>query len=316
MRRFFIAMDYQSSPPPSYESVIAQVPSILAPVVPPRYKGATEGRNSIRYSQLPPLYDTTKLFLIDNKSADIQALNYQNDHSNFLTTVVQNANYTPMEASTQNIQLDDRSRWGGDFRSMLHMNIPNITEFMFSNSFRALLPATADAAGTVLTWEWYDLTLPEGNYSEVMVIDLLNNAVVETYLANGRQHNVKEEDMGLKFDTRNFRLGFDPETQLVMPGNYTNEAFHPDIILSPGCAVDFTNSRLNNFLGIRKRQPYQEGFIISWDDLQGGNIPALLDLNDYDPNQPNGNIKALRQDTKQRSYHVGEDPAAGPSAFM
>src|SRR2546426_957827 len=42
-----------------------------------------------------------------------------------------------------------------------------------------------------------------------------------------------------------------------MPGVYTNEAFHPDIILLPGCGVDFTHSRLSNLLGIRKRQPFQ-----------------------------------------------------------
>lgn len=304
-------MEYPSSPPPAYETVIAQVPSILAPVIPPRYKGATEGRNSIRYSQLPPLYDTTKLYLIDNKSADIQALNYQNDHSDYLTTVVQNANFTPMEAGTQSIQLDERSRWGGEFKSMLHMNIPNATEFMFSNSFRALLPATADEQGKVLSFEWYTVSIPEGNYSEVMMMDLLNNAIVETYMAHGRQHNVKEEDMGLKFDTRNFMLGYDPETKLVMPGAYTNEAFHPDIVLGPGCAVDFTNSRLNNFLGIRKRQPYQEGFIISYDDLVGGNIPALLDVQNYDPQNPANNVEPLTEDTRGRSYHVGGDPTAG-----
>lgn len=305
-------MEYPSSPPPSYEAVM-QVPSILAPVVPPRYKGPTEGRNSIRYSQLPPLFDTTRLYLIDNKSADIQALNYQNDHSNFLTTVVQNSNYTPMEASTQSIQLDERSRWGGEFKTMLHMNMPNVTEYMFSNSFKALLPSEADAQGSITAYEWYTLSIPEGNYSEVMLLDLLNNAVVENYLAYGRQKNVKEEDIGLKFDTRNFRLGFDPETQLVMPGFYTNEAFHPDIVLSPGCAVDFTNSRLNNFLGIRKRQPYQEGFIITYEDLKGGNIPALLNLETYDPKQPNRNVTPLTQDAKQRSYHVGGDPSAGPT---
>nr|QID88840.1 penton base protein [Canine adenovirus 2] len=304
-------MEFSSSPPPSYETVMAQVPSILAPLVPPRYKEATEGRNSIRYSQLPPLFDTTKLYLIDNKSSDIQALNYQNDHSNFLTTVVQNANYTPMEASTQSIQLDERSRWGGEFKSILHMNMPNVTEYMFSNSFKAYLPATADNFGKVLTYEWYTLTIPEGNYSEVMLLDLLNNAVVENYLAHGRQHNVREEDMGLKFDTRNFHLGFDPETKLVMPGFYTNEAFHPDIVLSPGCAVDFTHSRLNNFLGIRKRLPYQEGFVITWEDLQGGNIPALLDLENYNPDIPGADITPLMYDSKGRPYHVGEDPSAG-----
>lgn len=303
-------MEYPASPPPSYESVVS-APTMVAPVAPPRYKSASDGRNSIRYSQLPPLYDTTKIYLIDNKSADIQALNYQNDHSNFLTTVVQNANFTPMEASTQSIQLDERSRWGADFKTILHTNMPNVTEFMYSNSFRALLPAEADAGGTVTKYEWYTLSIPEGNFSEVMLLDLLNNAVVENYMANGRQKNVREEDIGLKFDTRNFRLGYDPETKLVMPGFYTNEAFHPDIILSPGCAVDFTYSRLNNFLGIRKRMPYQEGFIIEWKDLEGGNIPALLDLDKYNPAKPNENINPVMNDSHQRSYHVGEDPEAG-----
>ncbi|AKC34846.1 III [Skunk adenovirus 1] len=304
-------MDLPSSPPPSYATAIAQAPLMYAPTVPPRYAAATEGRNSIRYSQLPPLFDTTRLYLIDNKSSDINVLNYQNDRSNFLTTIVQNANYTPLEASTQSIHLDERSRWGGQFKSILHMNIPNVTEYMFSNSFKAKLPATADKDGKILTYEWYVFTIPEGNYSEVMLMDLLNNAVVENYLQHGRQHNVKEEDMGLKFDTRNFRLGYDPETQLVMPGFYTNEAFHPDIILSPGCAIDFTNTRLNNFLGIRKRQPFQEGFIIAYEDLKGGNIPALLDLANYDPSKPSENVVPLTEDSKQRSYHVGEDPEAG-----
>lgn len=287
----------------------AGLPTMTAPSVPPRYQAATEGRNSIRYSQLPPLYDTTRLFLIDNKSADISALNYQSDHSNFQTTVVQNANFSPLEASTQSIQLDDRSRWGGEFRSMLHMNIPNVTEYMFSNSFRARLPAAVDADSGATTYEWFTLSIPEGNFSEVMLLDLLNNAVVECYLANGRQKGVKEENIGLKFDTRNFRLGYDPETGLVMPGFYTNEAFHPDIVLSPGCAVDFTHSRLNNFLGIRKRLPYQEGFVITYEDLQGGNIPALMDLEHYDSNDPSS-IRALTQDSQGRSYQVGVDKTA------
>src|SRR2546426_8815726 len=80
------------------------------------------------------------------------------------------------------------------------------------------------------------------------------------FRSSSRQNGVLESDIGVKFDTRNFRLGFDPVTGLVMPGVYTNEAFHPDIILLPGCGVDFTHSRLSNLLGIRNRQPFQEGF--------------------------------------------------------
>ncbi|AWO77103.1 III [Tree shrew adenovirus 1] len=296
------------SPPPSYESLI---PTFQEPYVPPRYLSASEGRNSIRYSQLPPLYDLTKIYLIDNKSADIASLNYQNDHSNFLTSVVQNSDFTPQEASTQTINFDDRSRWGGDFKTILHMNIPNVTEFMFSNSFGARL-MTSKVNG-VPTYEWVTLTIPEGNYSDIMVMDLMNNAVLEHYLRVGRNNGVAEEDIGVKFDTRNFRLGWDPETKLVMPGSYTYEAFHPDIVLLPGCGVDFTYSRLNNLLGIRKRQPFQEGFRITYDDLKGGNIPALLDLEKYqDPN--NSRIEPVQADPHGRSYHVGQDPTADPLA--
>lgn len=297
-----------SSPPPSYESVmqtdLLQNTPFVGPFVPPRYQSPSEGRNSIRYSQLPPLYDTTKIYLMDNKSADIASLNYQNDHSNFLTTVIQNSDYTPVEASSQTINLDERSRWGGELKTILHMNIPNITEYMFSNSFKAKLPASRDPTTNAITYEWFTLTIPEGNFPETMVIDLMNNAIVENFLSVGRQHGIKEEDIGVKFDTRNFRLGRDPETGLVMPGHYTNEAFHPDIILLPGCAVDFTHSRLNNLLGIRKRLPYQEGFIIEYEDLVGGEIPALLDLSQYDPSHPTQNINPLRQDASKRSYHV------------
>ncbi len=84
-------MAYAEGPPPSYESVMgsADSPATLEELrAPPRYLGPTEGRNSIRYSELAPLYDTTVVYLVDNKSADIASLNYQNDHSNFQTTVV------------------------------------------------------------------------------------------------------------------------------------------------------------------------------------------------------------------------------------
>ncbi|ARE31884.1 pIII [red squirrel adenovirus 1] len=296
------------SPPPSYESVVYAQPVPFEDLhVPPRYMSATEGRNSILYSQLPPLHDTTKIYLIDNKSADIASLNYQNDHSNYLTSVVQNSDFTPMEASTQTINFDERSRWGADFKSILHTNIPNVTEFMFSNSFRVKMMSSFE--NNTPTYEWYTLTIPEGNYSDNTVIDLMNNAIVECYMANGRLKGVKEDQIGVKFDTRNFKLGWDPATKLIMAGVYTYLAFHPDIVLLPGCAVDFTTSRLNNLLGIRKRHPYQEGFVIEYDDLVGGNIPALLDVNAYAAD--NTDIKPLRQDDKGRSYHVGEDGAGG-----
>ncbi|BCT90770.1 III protein [Bovine adenovirus 2] len=290
------------SPPPSYESVVGNMEPLY---VPPRYLGPTEGRSSIRYTQLPPLYDTTKLFFIDNKSADIASLNYQNNHSNYLTSVVQNSDYTPQEASTQTINFDDRSRWGANFKTILHMNMPNINEFMYSNSFRVKL--MVEKKDGKATYDWVTLTIPEGNYSDIAAIDMMNNAIVENYLEVGRNNGVAEDEIGVKFDTRNFRLGYDPVTGLVMPGKYTYMAVHPDIILAPGCAVDFTTSRLNNLLGIRKRLPFQEGFQITYEDLVGGNIPALLDVQNYDENDPT-TIRPITEDPSRRSYHVGEDP--------
>lgn len=318
----------EGPPPPSYESVMmesaANTPATLeVPYVPPRYLGPTEGRNSIRYSELTPLYDTTKIYLVDNKSADIASLNYQNDHSNFLTTVVQNNDFTPVEAGTQTINFDERSRWGGQFKTILHTNMPNVNEFMYTNTFKAKL--MVEKKEGVAKYEWFEFTLPEGNYSETMTLDLMNNAIVDNYLQVGRQNGVLESDIGVKFDTRNFRLGWDPVTKLVMPGVYTNEAFHPDIVLLPGCGVDFTQSRLSNLLGIRKRRPFQEGFQIMYEDLEGGNIPALLNVPEYEASikkaQEEGRdirgdtfapmprdlvIKALEQDSKGRSYNLIE----------
>ena len=275
------------SPPPSYESVMAQA-TLEVPFVPPRYMAPTEGRNSIRYSELAPQYDTTRVYLVDNKSADIASLNYQNDHSNFLTTVVQNNDFTPAEASTQTINFDERSRWGGDLKTILHTNMPNVNEYMFTSKFKARVMVSrkrpegaTDASQDILEYDWFEFTLPEGNFSETMTIDLMNNAILENYLQVGRQNGVLESDIGVKFDSRNFKLGWDPVTKLVMPGVYTYEAFHPDVVLLPGCGVDFTESRLSNLLGIRKKQPFQEGFRIMYEDLEGGNIPALLDVKQY-----------------------------------
>lgn len=264
--------------------------TLEVPFVPPRYMAPTEGRNSIRYSELAPQYDTTRVYLVDNKSADIASLNYQNDHSNFLTTVVQNNDFTPAEASTQTINFDERSRWGGDLKTILHTNMPNVNEYMFTSKFKARVMVArkhpdgvdkTDLSQDKLEYDWFEFTLPEGNFSETMTIDLMNNAILENYLQVGRQNGVLESDIGVKFDSRNFKLGWDPETKLVMPGVYTYEAFHPDVVLLPGCGVDFTESRLSNLLGIRKKQPFQEGFRIMYEDLEGGNIPALLNVTKY-----------------------------------
>ena len=191
----------------------------------------------------------------------------------------------------------------------LHTNMPNVNEFMFTNKFKARVMVSRSLTKdkqVELKYEWVEFTLPEGNYSETMTIDLMNNAIVEHYLKVGRQNGVLESDIGVKFDTRNFRLGFDPVTGLVMPGVYTNEAFHPDIILLPGCGVDFTHSRLSNLLGIRKRQPFQEGFRITYDDLEGGNIPALLDVDAYQA--------SLKDDTEQGGDGAGGGNNSGSGA--
>ncbi len=319
---------YHEGPPPSYESVVGAAAAspfasqLEPPYVPPRYLRPTGGRNSIRYSELAPLYDTTRVYLVDNKSADVASLNYQNDHSNFLTTVIQNNDYTPSEASTQTINLDDRSHWGGDLKTILHTNMPNVNEFMFTNKFKARVMVSRSHTKddrVELKYEWVEFELPEGNYSETMTIDLMNNAIVEHYLKVGRQNGVLESDIGVKFDTRNFRLGLDPVTGLVMPGVYTNEAFHPDIILLPGCGVDFTYSRLSNLLGIRKRQPFQEGFRITYEDLEGGNIPALLDVEAYqdslkEEEAGEGSGGGAGQEEGGASSEASADPAAAAEA--
>lgn len=301
------------SPSPSYESVMAQA-TLEVPFVPPRYMAPTEGRNSIRYSELAPQYDTTRVYLVDNKSADIASLNYQNDHSNFLTTVVQNNDFTPAEASTQTINFDERSRWGGDLKTILHTNMPNVNEYMFTSKFKArVMVARKKAEGAdandrskdILEYKWFEFTLPEGNFSETMTIDLMNNAILENYLQVGRQNGVLESDIGVKFDSRNFKLGWDPVTKLVMPGVYTYEAFHPDVVLLPGCGVDFTESRLSNLLGIRKKQPFQEGFRIMYEDLVGGNIPALLDVPKYLESK-----KKLEEAAKEAGNTKAEEEAA------
>lgn len=296
---------YVPDPPPSYAEAVA---ATQPPFVPPRYRTPTEGRNSIVYSQLPPLYDTTRLYLVDNKSADIESLNYQSDHSDFVTSVVQNGDFTPQEAATQTINLDDRSRWGGELKTVLHTCLPNINGYLYSSSFSAKLMSKYDATTQEAEYTWYRLTIPEGNYPLHTVIDLMNEAIVQNYLSVGRQNGVKEDQIGVKIDTRNFRLGYDPETGLITPGTYTYEAMHPDVLLLPGCAISFTESRLSNLLGWRKRLPFQPGFVIEYDDLVGGNVPALLDVPKFQANP--SQVVPVEKDSENRSYHVGEDKSA------
>lgn len=278
---------------PSVGSVDEMMSSELY-LPPQRVMAPTGGRNSIRYRDLAPTQNTTKFFYVDNKMSDLDTYNEYANHSNFRTTVIHNQDLDPETAATESIQLDNRSCWGGDLKTSFKTNCPNVTRFFQSNTVRIkMMSYRPTATGTTSTaaaaqgpqpysiegckFKWYDISIPEGNYALTEIIDLLNEAVVQCYLRDGRQNNVKESDIGVKFDTRYFDLMKDPETNLVTPGKYVNKGYHPDIVLLPGCAVDFTYSRMSLILGISKREPYQKGFIISYEDLEWGNIPPLLD---------------------------------------
>nr|ACT98126.1 penton base protein [Duck adenovirus 1]AEK69291.1 penton base protein [Duck adenovirus 1] len=281
-------------------------------VPPPRVFAPTEGRNSITYNAFAPLQDTTNLYYIDNKTSDIEALNLTNDHSDYFTNIIQNADVSPTESATQDIKLDERSRWSGNLVTLLKTNCPNVTEYNNSNKVRVrLMTDKTDPQNPV--YEWVEIEIPEGNYTGNEIIDLLNNAVLEHYLKVGRQNNVEVSDIGVKFDTRMFGLGQDPVTSLIVPGRYTYKAFHPDIVLLPNCGVDFTFSRLNNIFGIRKRNPYMKGFIIMYDDLEQGNIPALLDTTKYP-----AEVLPVLADADNVSYRVQQistDPPAWQTEY-
>lgn len=264
---------------------------------PPRVYAPTEGRNSIVYSNLPPVQDTTKIFFIDNKATDIESYNQEKDHSNYFTNIVQTQNIDAVDSSVQQIQLDDRSRWGGELHTSVKTAVMNCTEFFNSTKCRVKMMCNKDP----VDYKWYDLEIPEGNYILNDIIDLLNEGIVRIYMTEGRQNGVLESDIGVKFDTRNFSLGRDPVTSLVTPGTYLFKGYHADIVLLPGCAVDFSLSRFANMFGIRKRSTYTEGFVISWDDLEGGNIPALLDVKSLTERQI---IQPLMSDPQGRTYHV------------
>ncbi|UVZ42951.1 penton [Siadenovirus carbocapituli] len=264
---------------------------------PPRIYAPTEGRNSIVYSSLPPVQDTTKLYFIDNKAADIENYNQAKDHSHYYTNIIQTQDINSVDSSIQHIQLDERSRWGGDLHTYMKTCVMNCTHFFNSTSCRVRLMSCKEPE----QYEWYTLTIPEGNYVLNELIDHLNEAVVQIYMSNGRQNGVLEEDIGVKFDTRNFTLGVDPKTNLVTPGRYLYKGYHPDVVLLPHCAVDFSESRFGNFLGIRKRDTYSAGFIISYDDLEGGDISPLMDVEQYLEDQ---SVVPVERDPSGRSYHV------------
>ncbi|QEJ80755.1 III protein [Amniota adenovirus 1] len=277
-----------------------------------RVMAPTEGRNSIVYAPLNPSYDTTRFFFVDNKASDISSLNVEQDHSDFFTNIIHNSDVSVSEASTQDITLDNRSRWVGTLNTSIKTCCPNVTEFNNTNSVRARLPVKKDEHGEYV-FEWANLTIPEGSYNLGEIIDMLNVAVVDHYLENGRVNKLGYDEIGLKFDTRNFNLGRDPITTLVTPGRYTYKAFHPDIVLLPGCAVDFTHSRISNILGIRKSKPYQSGFVITYDDLDGGNIPALLDVTSLGDNGEmlGRELRPIYNDDTGVSYRVKGDSKTG-----
>ncbi|BCZ16699.1 penton base [Aviadenovirus bubonis] len=310
---------------------------------PQRVLAPTGGRNSIRYRDYVPAQNTTKLFYVDNKLSDIDTYNEEANHSNFRTTVIHNQDLDPQTAATETIQLDNRSCWGGDLQTSVKTNCPNVTTFFQSDTVRVRMmykrsppsptPTGAESEETEPTaaadkvpslipagaeYKWYDLNVPEGNYALNDLIDLLNEGIVQLYLQEGRQNNVQKSDIGVKFDTRYFNLLKDPVTGLVTPGKYVYKGYHPDIVLLPGCAVDFTYSRLSLLLGISKRDPYSKGFMITYDDLEGGNIPALLDITSVEIDDEDEDIievdkaKPLLKDSKGISYNVIDGPDGKP----
>nr|ACH58405.1 penton base protein [Fowl aviadenovirus 4] len=296
-----------------------------------RVMAPTGGRNSIKYRDYTPCRNTTKLFYVDNKASDIDTYNKDANHSNFRTTVIHNQDLDADTAATESVQLDNRSCWGGDLKTAVRTNCPNVSSFFQSNSVRVRMmwkrdPPTSTAPPSAVgsgysvpgaQYKWYDLTIPEGNYALCELIDLLNEGIVQLYLSEGRQNNVQKSDIGVKFDTRNFGLLRDPVTGLVTPGTYVYKGYHPDIVLLPGCAIDFTYSRLSLLLGIGKREPYSKGFVITYEDLQGGDIPALLDLDSVDVNDADGevieldNAAPLLHDSAGVSYNVIYDQVTG-----
>ncbi|AAC54908.1 penton base [Fowl aviadenovirus 1] len=287
----------------------------LQRVMPP-----TGGRNSIRYRNYAPCQNTTKFFYVDNKLSDLDTYNEDANHSNFRTTVIHNQDLDPSTAATETIQLDNRSCWGGELKTAVKTNCPNISSFFQSDTVRVRLMSKRDPGGTDpdagvnnppgAEYKWYDLRIPEGNYALNEIIDLLNEGIVQLYLQEGRQNNVLKSDIGVKFDTRYLDLLKDPVTGLVTPGTYVYKGYHPDIILLPGCAVDFTFSRLSLLLGIAKREPYSKGFTITYEDLQGGNVPALLDLSSVQVDDQDEDVivvadaRPLLKDSKGVSYNV------------
>lgn len=283
---------------------------------PQRVLAPTGGRNSIRYRDILPNQNTTKFFYVDNKLSDIDTYNEEANRSNFRTCVIHNQDLDPETAATEVIQLDNRSHWGGDLNTTIKTNCPNITSFFQSNVVRVRMMSARQPAGSIdyesgvyapsgAEYKWYDLPIPEGNYALCDLIDLLNEGIVQIYLKEGRQNNVLKSDIGVKFDTRYLSLLRDPVTGLVTPGKYVNKGYHPDIILLPGCAVDFTYSRLNLLLGITKRKPYQQGFMITYEDLEGGNVPALLDLNSVNVTDDDGDIIELANAKPQYKDSTG-----------
>ncbi|BBJ21544.1 penton [Crane-associated adenovirus 1] len=298
---------------PSPSSDINESSELYIP--PQRVLAPSGGRNSIKYRKCRPSQNTTKLFYVDNKLSDIDAFNHEANHSNFRTTIIHNQDLDPETASTETIDLDSRSCWGGELKTHIKSNCPNITSFFQSNTVRVKLMCYRDplevdngyySPPSNAEYKWYDLSIPEGNYALCDLIDLLNEGIVQLYLSEGRQNNVLVSDIGVKFDTRYFDLLKDPVTGLVSSGKYVNKGYHPDILLLPGCAIDFTYSRLSLLLGISKRNPYQKGFIITYDDLNGGEVPPLMNTDIVDDSGiiDLDNAQPLLKDPQNVSYNV------------
>lgn len=258
-------------------------------------------RGSIRYEGLEPLPDTTSIFLIDNKAKDIAYLNGKpgTNHSNFQTNIIQQQDLDPDLSSVRSITLDERSHWVGDVKNYLKSSCVNVTDFYKSSKIKCTVKVDVD------TFQEVEITIPEGNYTITEVIDFLNYELFQVYTQTLRKTTAESfANFGVKFDTRNMSLGVEIDSNLIYSGQYTYRGFHPDIYLLPGCSVDFSTSRISNILGIRKRNTYEEGFIVTYDDLEGGEIPALLDKPAFDAD--NTVIRPILQDADGVSYNVEE----------
>ena len=260
-----------------------------------------KGRQSIQYASFDPIQDTTSIFLLDNKAKDIEILNTdpKASHSHYSTNIVQQQDLDFSLSSGREIILDQKTNWTGTVEHTIKSVLVNVTTFYKTDFVTVVVMTEPDV------YTEHVINIPEGNYTVNDIIDFLNYALFQLYIVTLRIHGRPFSEFGVKFDTRNMSLGVNPITNLVEGRSYSYVGYHPDLILLPNCSVDFSNNRVNNFLGIRKQDTYVEGFKITYDDLVGGNVPALLNVPVF---EATGNEVPLDADPNGVSYLVQINP--------